>query len=84
MQHVEASIVLLPCPFCEGPPVPVCVRGVGGGVFLDSELAPNGLYVEAHIFCHECGCQGESFRETFEPFDYCPKCGARLTPEVSE
>ncbi|WP_347558556.1 Lar family restriction alleviation protein [Robbsia sp. KACC 23696] len=49
------------CPFCEGPPVPVRVRGVGGGEFPDEEMAgPGGLYAEAFVFCHECGAQGPS------------------------
>ena len=51
---------LLPCPFCEGPPVPIVVRAFkGGGCFPDSELAgEDGLDVKAYVFCHECGADG--------------------------
>lgn len=41
---------LLPCPFCEGPPVPSVVRSryKGGGCFPDSELAgDDGLDLSA-------------------------------------
>lgn len=61
MQTMPA-IKLLPCPFCEGPPCPIVVRGLGGGVFPDSELeGPDGLDIDAHVYCHECGAQGETF-----------------------
>ena len=50
---------LLPCPFCEGPPCPSVTRAIGGGMFHDSELiGDDGLYVTAHVFCHECGVKG--------------------------
>lgn len=55
---------LPPCPFCEGPPKPVVVRGVGGGAFPDSALERDGgLYVRAFVFCHECGAEGPSLSE---------------------
>jgi hypothetical protein len=64
-------IKLAPCPFCEGPPCPVVVRGVGGGVFPDSEMeGPDGLYARAFVHCHECGVESESVRDfVFEPDD---------------
>lgn len=52
---------LLPCPFCEGPPVPIVVRAAykGGGCFPDTELeGDDGLDVRAYVFCHECGTSG--------------------------
>lgn len=56
-----APTVLSPCPFCAGPPCPVAVNGVGGGVVQDAAIAhPEGHYVNAHVFCHECGAHGES------------------------
>lgn len=56
-----APTVLAPCPFCAGPPCPVAVNGVGGGAVQDAAIAsPQGHYVNAHVFCHECGAQGES------------------------
>lgn len=57
----KAPTALSPCPFCAGPPVPVAVNGVGGGAVQDAAIAdPEGHYVNAHVFCHECGAQGES------------------------
>jgi hypothetical protein len=55
---------LRPCPFCEGPPVPIVVRGIGGGEFPDAELdTDDGLYVKAYVFCHECGAKGPSVED---------------------
>lgn len=55
---------LLACPFCGGPPSPIAVRGLSPyGVFPDSEMdGGDGLWVKAHVFCHECGGQGEEVR----------------------
>lgn len=54
-------IELSPCPFCGGPPVAIAVDGVSGVVFqAEALLRPGGLYIDAHVFCHECGAQGES------------------------
>lgn len=50
-------IDLLPCPFCEGPPVVVCYEGTAG----------DGS--ESHVFCHECGSQGP----TIQDFVYSPE-----------
>lgn len=51
---------LSPCPFCEGPPVPIVVKYPNGGVFPDSEIeaADDGLMIRAFVFCHECGAKG--------------------------
>lgn len=50
---------LPPCPFCEGPPVPLVTRVLGGGEFPDSELdGDDGLHVKAAVSCHECGAKG--------------------------
>ena len=52
---------LLPCPFCEGPPVPIVTRALylGGGRVPDSALGGgDGLSVCAYVFCHECGAEG--------------------------
>lgn len=57
----RAPKTLVPCPFCGGPPCPVAVNGVGGGAVQDAAIAsPDGHYVNAHVFCHECGAEGES------------------------
>lgn len=56
---------LTPCPFCEGPPVPIVVRALnGGGCFPDSELlGDDGLFVKACVFCHECGAHGPAVED---------------------
>lgn len=55
---------LPPCPFCGGPPKPIVVRGIGGGIFPDSALERDGgLYVRAFVFCHECGAEGPALTE---------------------
>ncbi len=49
-----------PCPFCGGPPVPIAVNGIGGGAVAPGALDnPEGHYVSAHVFCHECGAQAQ-------------------------
>lgn len=63
---MSAAIKLKPCPFCEGPPVPIVQRefgGRGGAPILDeyednSGLDLLGLAVRAFVFCHECGSEG--------------------------
>lgn len=55
---------LPPCPFCEGPPKPIVVRGIGGGTFSDEALrGDHGLYVRAFVFCHECGAEGPAITD---------------------
>lgn len=55
----EGKIEMVPCPFCEGPPVPIATNAIAGGVVRDEDLpAEDGLSVEAYVFCHECGAQG--------------------------
>lgn len=60
---VDDTPALLPCPFCEGPPKPFAGRGLPPfGAFRAEELkAPDGLYVKAHVYCHECGAAAEEF-----------------------
>lgn len=54
-------ILLPPCPFCGGPPVPIVTLGSGQG-YADrqDDYGDDGLYVEAYVFCHECGAHGPS------------------------
>lgn len=60
MTAPREPIQLDACPFCAGPPKAVATRWVGGGAFTAEELdGPEGLAVSAHVFCHECGAQGE-------------------------
>lgn len=54
------------CPFCEGPPVPfVRFTDVAGKVIRDPHIdeAPDGLFAEAEVFCHECGVTGPHERD---------------------
>jgi Restriction alleviation protein Lar len=51
--------LLLPCPFCEGPPV-VIVRNSETQVMIDRPAPESNEdeFIEALVFCHECGAQG--------------------------
>ena len=51
---------LIPCPFCAGPPA-TFVRNVTEGKSLDipADWPEDGVFVEAEVFCHECGANGE-------------------------
>lgn len=54
-----AQILLVPCPFCEGPPVPIVQNAIGGGAApLQDDYGDEGLDVSAIVFCHECGAEG--------------------------
>lgn len=62
-------IKLRPCPFCEGPPVPIAVEdgGLGGGCLsmYKDKMPPDGLLASAFVFCHECGAHGPSSEVDF-------------------
>lgn len=51
---------LIPCPFCAGPPV-TFVRDVikDRELSIPEEWPEDGVFVEAAVFCHECGAHGE-------------------------
>lgn len=51
---VAGNVKLLPCPFCEGPPVPLASAHVHGF----KGFGRDGAMVHAYVFCHECGAQG--------------------------
>lgn len=52
-------VKLSPCPFCEGPPVPIVQNAVGGGAApLQDDYGNDGHYARAFVFCHECGADG--------------------------
>lgn len=55
-------IKLEPCPFCEGPPMPV-VRTDELGEIRPELIPEAGLWVEAYVFCHECGAQGPEYED---------------------
>lgn len=46
--RITGAVTVLPCPFCQGPPVPF------------SQADNHGLFdgYTAHVFCHECGAEG--------------------------
>jgi hypothetical protein len=57
---LPGQINISPCPFCCGPPVPICHRQEPphGKVYKNRPFPENGTYCEAYVFCHECGAQG--------------------------
>lgn len=57
------SVVLKPCPFCEGPPVPfVRFTNDAGKIIQDARIeeSDDGIHARAQVFCHECGAEGPS------------------------
>lgn len=67
------AIVMLPCPFCGGPPVAM-VRDVmtrrPAEPMTEAEYPDQGQFVAATVFCHECGAEGPAH----EDFLYSPEC----------
>jgi len=56
-------IKLLPCPFCEGPPVPIVQAGhANGWLALQDDYGDAGADAYAFVFCHECGTEGPHAR----------------------
>lgn len=63
---MSQPVAMLPCPFCEGPPVPIVQNAIPGGCAPLLDLYPDGgLYVDAFVFCHECGAEGSHSRIEF-------------------
>lgn len=65
--------LLKPCPFCEGPPVPIVQNDTAnrGAAPLQDNYGPKGLYARAFVFCHECGAEGPAVEDTlWERSDY--------------
>lgn len=59
MTEAGAPIKLIPCPFCGGPPVPFVENYMGKGPAPEqADYGDEGLLVEAHVWCHECGAKG--------------------------
>lgn len=54
------QVLLEPCPFCGGPPVPTVQNFIGGGELSLKDMPEDGKMAEAYVFCHECGAQGGS------------------------
>lgn len=61
------QLAISPCPFCCGPPVPIChgLNPLTGPVDTSKPLPEDGLYCEAYVFCHECGAQGPKTDDGF-------------------
>ncbi|MBG6289062.1 Lar family restriction alleviation protein [Pseudomonas nitroreducens] len=72
-EHGPDLVLLKPCGFCGGPPVPfvqLASQGFGSAPRMDS-YGEDGLSVEAFVFCHECGAQGPMFEDDiFDASDY--------------
>lgn len=49
---------LLPCPFCEGPPCISAHEYLGGAMWRDEAYPDDGIFLEAQVWCHECGAHG--------------------------
>lgn len=54
-------VKMLDCPFCGGPPVTIITTIFGKKQHVDRLVGygDDGLSVEAHVYCHECGGSGE-------------------------
>lgn len=72
-EHGPERVVLKPCGFCGGPPVPfvqLAAHGFGSAPRMDS-YGDDGLSVEAFVFCHECGARGPIHEDDiFDASDY--------------
>ncbi|MBA5234783.1 Lar family restriction alleviation protein [Pectobacterium aroidearum] len=79
---------LLPCPFCAGPPVTMLRDIKTDRAFNLSELSlclPDNdsdkeFYIEALVFCHECGAESESIDGAV----YFKSCAAELINQARE
>jgi hypothetical protein len=60
----QETLILLPCPFCEGPPC-LFARFLMRSEPCLGELPPSddGHFIAAFIFCHECGAESPSADE---------------------
>lgn len=78
-----AEIVMIPCPFCAGPPV-LIYKNLHDGKWSNAIPVPfesdDGHYLEAWVFCHECGCDGPKADDICcppAPGTYIPRCATR-------
>lgn len=55
------QIKMLDCPFCGGPPVTIITTIFSPirHVEREEDHGDDGLSVEAHVYCHECGGSSE-------------------------
>lgn len=57
------AVKMLPCPFCEGPP---CINAhlINHRIFYGrTRYPPDGIYIYARVWCHECGTDGPRVRD---------------------
>jgi hypothetical protein len=56
------EIIMIPCPFCAGPPVLIYQwldkDGRWGSAIPVPIESHDGHYLKVWVFCHECGCDG--------------------------
>jgi hypothetical protein len=66
-------IKLLPCPWCEGPPVPIVQNDTPNRGYCEplDDYGDNGHEVRAFVFCHECGAESPEVTGTiYDREDY--------------
>lgn len=72
-EQLTGQVLLKPCSFCGGPPKPIVTHAdhpFGAAPRMDN-YGDDGLWIEACVFCHECGAQGPALqRDIFDASDY--------------
>ncbi|HCF3158030.1 TPA: Lar family restriction alleviation protein [Pseudomonas aeruginosa] len=72
-EQITGQVLLKPCSFCGGPPKPIVTHAEYpfGAAPRMSDYGDDGLWVEACVFCHECGAQGPALqRNISDASDY--------------
>jgi len=72
-EQLTGQVLLKPCSFCGGPPKPIVTHADHpfGAAPRMSDYGDDGLWVEACVFCHECGAQGPALqRNISDASDY--------------
>lgn len=72
-EQLTGQVLLKPCSFCGGPPKPIVTHAEYpfGAAPRMSDYGDDGLWVEACVFCHECGAQGPAIqRNISDASDY--------------
>lgn len=64
---------LSPCPFCGGPAKAIVTSGWPDSTYIDrqADFGEDGVDIESHVFCHECGASGALYEsDCFDVDDY--------------
>ena len=64
---------LSPCPFCAGPAVAIVTSEWPDytRIARQEDFGENGVDIESHVFCHECGARGAAYAsDCFDGDDY--------------